>query len=175
MPTQEDTILKTLIGQRVQILAYINFIVRDRDISEDVYQEVSLYTIKNQEKINDEKHLVRYIRRVSRNFSLNAIQKERKKPISVNHQLLDLIESDWQQFDKESSTPMYGALKKCLEDLTPNANNLINLRYAQGISGQKLADRLGKQVNTIYVAISRIHKTLAACIKERCEVRGYKL
>lgn len=57
------------------------------------------------------------------------------------------------------------ALKACLERLSPYSRRLIELRYAQGISGPQLAEAVGRKLNTIYVALTRTHRTLAECVR----------
>ncbi len=175
MPVEEKDILKVLIGQRAEILAYIDYIIRDHGIAEDVFQEVSIYAIQKKDTINDHQHLVRWITRVSRNLALKAIEKKRKNPVNVNHKLLDLFEADLQELEDKASSPMYGALKKCLTHLTPYANQLITLRYGKGFSGQKIADHVNRKIHTVYVALSRIHKTLSSCIKEQYDSKGINL
>ena len=55
----------------------------------------------------------------------------------------------------------------CLEQLSPCAQNLVKLRYAEGVSGERLAEVVDRSLNTVYVALSRIHRSLGDCIKQR--------
>lgn len=54
-----------------------------------------------------------------------------------------------------------------MEQLTPNARELIDLRYARDIKGRALAEKLGRKPNAVFVALSRIHRTLSDCIQAR--------
>ena len=77
------------------------------------------------------------------------------------------MDGHWEQFDEAESNDVIHALHACIGELTPNARRLIDLRYRNGLSGVKLADTMGKQLNTVYVALTRIHRTLAECITRR--------
>ena len=86
--------------------------------------------------------------------------------------VLDLVEADWARRDEEAADRRHGALRACLEQLSPYVQELIRLRYGEGLSGAGLAKALNRQVNTVYVALSRAHNTLATCIRTRLAESG---
>ena len=85
----------------------------------------------------------------------------------MDQAVLDLVEADWAQRDDQTFDRRRDALRTCLEQLSPYVQELIRLRYGEGLSGAGLAKALDRQVNTVYVALSRAHNTLATCVRTR--------
>ena len=42
---------------------------------------------------------------------------------------------------------------------------LLAMRYEEEISGQEIADRLGRPINTVYVTLTRLHRALEECVR----------
>jgi RNA polymerase sigma-70 factor (ECF subfamily) len=80
--------------------------------------------------------------------------------------LLDQMEEIWAEHDPSPTADLVEALRHCLERLSPNARELVKLRYQDGISGSRLAEVVNRQLNTVYVALSRIHRSLGDCIRQ---------
>lgn len=59
------------------------------------------------------------------------------------------------------------ALRKCLQELRDSDYELIQLRYDDGFSVQKLSGRLGKSPSAIKGALLRARRALRACIEQR--------
>ena len=55
----------------------------------------------------------------------------------------------------------------CLEKLSPYARRVVELRYVEGLTGSRLAEALNRNLTAAYVAVSRINKTLAECVRNR--------
>ena len=62
---------------------------------------------------------------------------------------------------------MQEALRRCLEPLTPNNRELLRLRYFERRSCTEVAAIMGKKIETVYQALTRLHRALGECIKHR--------
>jgi DNA-directed RNA polymerase specialized sigma24 family protein len=51
--------------------------------------------------------------------------------------------------------------------LTLRAQQIVTLRYVQGLNGAQVAETLGRKVHTVYVALTRIHGRLRECVQSR--------
>jgi len=167
MPLEHDHVLRLLLSGRALLLAYIQTIVRDGHLAEDVFQEVSVLALNKRDEIADETHFRGWIRRAARLEALAALRKHERLPSALSEQVLDALEAQWDNYDNEWAARRVDALRQCLGRLTDNAQRLVRLRYHDGISGVALAEQFGKPVNTIYVALSRIHRTLADCVERQ--------
>ena len=172
MGLAEDIVVRFLLSHRSQLLAFIRGIGCDRDLAEDTYQEVCVSVVLKRDEIEDAAHLRNWCRQAARFRAIDALRKRNVQPIVVDQAVLDLVEADWAQRDDELVEHRHRALRACLEQLSPYVRELIRLRYSEGLSGAALAKALDRQVNTVYVALSRAHNTLAACVRTRLAESG---
>ena len=89
-------------------------------------------------------------------------------------ELLELMDEQWLERDGSSAGPDLEHLQSCLTKLTPYARQVVDLRYGQGLTTQKVADVLQKKVEAVYKALVRIHTALEECVRRRlgAESRG---
>jgi len=59
------------------------------------------------------------------------------------------------------------ALSRCLEQLRPKDRELIQLRYAAGANGDRVAEQLGRPANSVYQSLGRIRRALMECVQHR--------
>lgn len=161
---------RLLVTHRAMLLGYIAAIVRDRDLTEDVFQNVALVVVDKAEAFATDNDFPPWARRVARLEALTALRRLRKAPTLVDPSLIDVLERDWEATDGPS--PEEAALRACLEGLSPYARRLIELRYADGLSGVAVAEHLNRSRNTVYVALSRAYRCLAACVRRRLAQEG---
>lgn len=164
MPITEDTIVRELWHHRARLLAYIEVIVRDRDLAEDVFQEVSIAALTKRDQINDAEHLVRWLGQAARFHGLTAARNRSNRQRVFDDRVLDQIEAMWQAGQTADLGASGDALQACLEKLTPRNRELIELRYQHGLTGAALAEAAGRKQNTVYVTLARLHKSLADCV-----------
>lgn len=165
-PLDQAGALRLLLANRAMLLGYINVITGDPTLTEDVFQEVSIVVMEKFADVQDTDGFRPWARTIARFQSLKAVNKRRANPVILAGEVIDRLDQAWEQHDREDQrTTSVAALERCIARLTPRAQELVNLRYHQDLSGQHIAERLRKPLNTIYVAISRIHRTLADCVR----------
>ena len=59
------------------------------------------------------------------------------------------------------------ALRKCVKKLPEQEKHLLALRYEDGATIKKIAQRIQRSVNTLYKTYSRIHVQLFNCIRKQ--------
>lgn len=171
MPISEDAIVQVLMSQRARLLAYIWAIVRDGELVEDVFQEVSLLAVREREKLRDESALPVWLRRTARFKALAALREQGRRASLLGDDVLDQLDAQWESQQQETSQAEFQtALRHCLKELTPGAQQIVALRYMEGLKGTEVAKRLGKERKTVYQALSRIHNTLRACIGRQLQL-----
>jgi RNA polymerase sigma-70 factor (ECF subfamily) len=172
-PLDHGTALRLLLANRAMLLGYINAITGDPTLSEDVFQEVSIVVMDKFATVTGVEGFRPWARTIARFQSLKAVNRRRASPIRLAGEVLDRLDRAWEEQDRDDPrAASVAALEQCIARLTPRAQQLVHLRYHQGLSGQAIADELGKPLNTIYVAISRIHRSLAECIRNQLSGTG---
>ncbi|MCP4509865.1 MAG: sigma-70 family RNA polymerase sigma factor [Fuerstiella sp.] len=64
------------------------------------------------------------------------------------------------------------ALAKCLTQLRVKDRELIELRYAPGANGDKVAKTLGRPANSVYQSLGRIRRVLMECVRMQLAEEG---
>lgn len=166
MGLDQGTVVRILISERVKLFAYICAIVRDEHMAEDVLQEVSMLMLDKREELRDANALPIWLRRAARLTALTAMRRQTRRPVLMDESLLDRIDPFWDALDREP-TDRTEALSRCVDRLTPTAREVLRLRYVENLSGQQLADRTGRKLDSVYMALSRIHARLADCVRRQ--------
>jgi RNA polymerase sigma-70 factor (ECF subfamily) len=162
----QTSALRLLLANRGMLLGYINVITGDPTLTEDVFQEVSIVVMQKYRDVQDPDGFRPWARTIARFQALKAVNRRRANPVVLAGEVIDRLDRAWEERDREDRRDAsVAALERCLAKLTPRAQELVHLRYHEDLSGQHISERLRKPLNTIYVAISRIHRTLAECVR----------
>lgn len=168
MALDQETAFRLLMSQRAMLLGYVLPIVRDRQHAEDVLQNVGLIVLKKHHQIPDEDAFPGWIRRTARWEAMNLCRKEKRAPGLFDDALLESLEEHWAAYDmrtNEENAQAMAALRECLDRLTPRSRMLLDCRYQQDMSGKDLSREFSRPVKTVYMALSRIHRTLGDCVR----------
>jgi RNA polymerase sigma-70 factor (ECF subfamily) len=160
-------VVRALIRDRVKLLGYIWAIVRDHNLADDLFQDVTVLAIERAEKINDEGHLLLWSRKAARFKALEVLRSKAYRMALLDDDVLDMLEADWAAADSTSTCEEADHLRSCVEQLTPRAKEIVHLRYTEGLSGIQVAETIEIKVESVYVALARIHRNLAECIRRR--------
>jgi RNA polymerase sigma factor (sigma-70 family) len=163
----EAALVRLLVSERVKMLAYIQSLVLDEDLAEDVFQDVCMLAVKKVAAIKDETHLLRWLRTTARFQSLNALQKRKQRHLSFDDGLLDVLESAWKKRDSDAVAEMTESLRHCVNQLPATSRNLVEQRFMQQKDYPQLALESGRPVASLYVTFSRILAALNDCISAR--------
>jgi RNA polymerase sigma-70 factor (ECF subfamily) len=155
------------------VLAYIWVIVRDVHLVEDVFQEVAALAVQKREELRDEAALPVWLRRTARFQALAALRDKSRDPTQpLTPEILDRLDAYWSSQDGQVEDARVPALEDCLTQLSPDARQIVALRYGKGLPGIKVAEALGRNARTIYMALTRIHHSLRDCIEQKLAVTG---
>ena len=102
---------------------------------------------------------------IARYNILNYRKKYNKKPIILDEDVLDRIDS--LKDDNSDSDNRMDALRKCIGLLPGNSSRLVQMRYTDGIDVKEISQRLGRSTPWVYKILSRVHITLMRCINRR--------
>ena len=172
MPLSQNELLQLLLAHRAMLMGYVSLIVGDSHLAEDVFQEVALVVMNKGRAVTSAEGFPAWARTVARYKALNARKNRQRTPLALDEDLIDLLEDQWHAGDAAPPSAVPNALRECLERLSPQSRKLIELRYGHNLSGTALSERVGQQLNTVYVALSRIYRTLSNCVKLRLSREG---
>lgn len=153
------------------LTAYLTSMVGDLSIAEDIAQEVAVAATRQYDRAQHDRPFMPWVFGIARNQVALHLRKKYRQPVLFDSDVVDEIEAAFVRVTPEAADRR-GALAECLEQLSPKARRLVELRYTQGTKPQQIATQTGTTANTVCVALSRIRKTLGDCIGRRLSRRG---
>ena len=172
MGLSEAELVQRLLQERVRLLAYIWTIVRDSHLAEDIFQEVSLLAVRKRSEISQPAALLSWLRKAARLHAFSTMRKINRTETLLSNEVLDSLDLAWDKLSGESTTDLADALQHCMKRLSPRSQQIIGLRYQHKLSGDGVADRMNMKVNSLYVALGRIHKALHDCVQRVLAEKG---
>ena len=137
------------------IYSYIYFIVRDREMAEDIFQETfikAIVTIK-QGRYTENGKFRAWINRIAHNLIIDNYRQERNEQTISNDECeVDLFNnsklSDGTIEDMIIKDQILADVKKLINYLPDNQKEVLLLRYYQDLSFKEIAEITGVSINT---------------------------
>ena len=100
---------------------------------------------------------------------LASVDPDRRPFVTAEMDVLEAAMSANEAVD-QSSSPRREALRRCLERM-PQAKGrrVLELRYGEGLPGEKVAEQVGLSLNALYTLLSRVRRSLQECIERRLQ------
>jgi RNA polymerase sigma-70 factor (ECF subfamily) len=137
------------------VYSYIYFIVRNRELAEDIFQETfvkAIVTIK-QGRYTENGKFRAWISRIAHNLIIdNYRQEKNEQTISNDDCEIDLFNnyklSEGTIEDELIKSQILADVKKLIDYLPDNQKEVLMLRYYQDLSFKEIADITGVSINT---------------------------
>lgn len=137
------------------IHSYIYFIVRNRDLTEDIFQETfvkAIVTIK-QGRYTENGKFKAWITRIAHNLIIDNFRQERSENTVSNDEVeVDLFNNmklcDGTVEDSLVNRQVFSDVKKLVSYLPDNQKEVLEMRYYQDLSFKEIADITGVSINT---------------------------
>lgn len=175
-PRQDPVLSEELAARWVRaqpiLTAYLTSMVGDLSIAEDIAQEVAVAATRQYDRAQHDRPFMPWVFGIARNQVAMHLRTKYRQHVLFDSAVVDEIEAAFVRVSPEVSDRR-SALAECLEQLSPKARQLVELRYTQGTKPQQIAAKLGTTANTVSVSLSRIRKTLGDCVSRRL-ARGGK-
>jgi len=135
--------------------SYIYYIVRDRDLTEDIFQETFvkvIMTIK-QGRYTESGKFKAFIMRIAHNLIIDNFRQERNENTISNDEVdVDLFNDvrlcDGTIEDHMVQNQIFSDIKKMVKYLPDNQREVLEMRYYQDMSFKEIADLTGVSINT---------------------------
>lgn len=162
----EQQLVKTLLAEQGRVIAYVQSIVRDPDLADDIFQDVCVLAVEKRAQIQDETHLQKWLLTAARMEALSALRRRKRESLLLDEQVLDAIDASWREQDVLDLTARSDALRRCLSSLSDGHQALVAKRFVNGYDYPRLAAECHRSVSSLYVTFSRIYAFLAKCISD---------
>lgn len=154
---------RELLRHRKALYAYLYAIVRDPGLAEDLFQEVSLVLLRQDQPVQD---FWPFAREVARRQALAALRQRGREPVLLEGAALDALDRGFDAVVPQTQARA-DALRECLKRLPDLWRKIVELRYWGRLAVGQVASRLVRSENTVSVTLNRIRSRLAQCVRDR--------
>lgn len=137
------------------IHSYIFYIVRNQDLTEDIFQETFLKVIMTikQGRYTDSGKFKAWITRIAHNLIIDNYRQERNENTISNDEVEVDLFNDMKLCDANVEDDMvqeqvFADIKKLVKHLPDNQREVLEMRYYQDMSFKEIADLTGVSINT---------------------------
>ncbi|MDR1203211.1 MAG: sigma-70 family RNA polymerase sigma factor [Tannerellaceae bacterium] len=137
------------------IHSYIYFIVRNKDLTEDIFQEtfVKVITTIKQGRYTENGKFKAWITRIAHNLIIDYFRQERSENTVSNDDVeVDLFNNiklcDGTIEDMIVRNQVLSDVKKLIQHLPDSQREVLEMRYYQDLSFKEIADITGVSINT---------------------------
>lgn len=138
-----------------RVYSYIYFIVKNREVTEDIFQETfikAITTIK-QGRYQDNGKFLAWINRIAHNLIIDSFRKSSNENVcsndSYDYDLLNVISlADSCIEDKIVYNQVMQDVAKLVDALPESQQEVIRMRYYDDLSFKEIADKTGVSINT---------------------------
>jgi RNA polymerase sigma-70 factor (ECF subfamily) len=137
------------------IHSYIYYIVRNQDLTEDIFQDTFLKVIMTikQGRYTDNGKFKAWITRIAHNLIIDNFRQERNENTISNDEVeVDLLNDmrlcDSNIEDEMVQEQVFMDVKKLVNHLPENQREVLEMRFYQDMSFKEIADITGVSINT---------------------------
>jgi RNA polymerase sigma-70 factor (ECF subfamily) len=159
-----EQLLTLLISHQQRLAGFVRTLVPNRADAEEVLQEVCLYIWRHADEFQLGTDFAAWAFRVAHFHVLTWRKRQSRDRLVFDELLVDQLATDAQSLD-EHAERQQAALEECLNKLIARDREIISLRYELGATTQEVADKVGRNVKTLYATLNRIRLSLLECIE----------
>lgn len=147
------------------------FIVRhvgDRNVADDIAQDVFISAMQGREKYRGEGPAAHWLLRIARFRVIDYLRRKVRRPGALPiHTMIDRLRCEYLNQADDQQTGYLDALRGCLKLADPAQRSLISRFYYDGESAEKIGRDLGRAAGTVRMMMLRIRKSLRTCIQSK--------
>jgi len=143
-----------LSRHKSRVFAFIMSKVKNRDITEDIFQDTFIKVINSLQKgkYNEEGKFLPWMMRISHNLVIDHFRKEskmRKIRPTLEFDIFDVIDDGSKnQEEIMIQTQVHSDLKILIEQLPSDQKEVLKMRYFEDLSFKEISDLTDSSINT---------------------------
>ncbi len=161
---REKLFFRLYMTHQKNIYAFILALARNCNDTDDIMQETMAVMWRKFDQFDPGTSFVGWGIEIARRQVMNFRNRNNHKTVQFSNKILEIIDQSATQ-RKPKLTNNIEILRNCLKKLPDNDRKLIQLRYDQELKIKSIAEYVGRPVQGLYKAMSRIHCALLHCVQ----------
>jgi len=143
-----------LTRHKSRVFAFIMSKIKNRDLSEDIFQDTFIKVINSLQKgkYNEEGKFLPWMMRISHNLVIDHFRKEakmRKVRPTTEFDIFDVLDDgNKNQEEVMMQTQVHTDLKVLIEQLPKDQKEVLKMRYFEDLSFKQISDLTETSINT---------------------------
>ena len=162
-------LMRLALEHRAQLWGFLMGLTKDPQKAEDLFQNTYLILCEKWDQYRPGTNFMAWARQIARYEFLASVDPGRRPFVTAEIEVLDLALQATER--REAPSLRRDALRRCLDQL-PDARGrrVLELRYGEGLSGERVARAVDLSLNALYTLLSRVRRSLQDCVEKRLRV-----
>jgi RNA polymerase sigma-70 factor (ECF subfamily) len=152
------------------VLAYCIRMLRDRELAEDVAQQVFTEAFRDIEGFRRESSLRTWLIGIAHHRCGDAIKARTRRSAKIelsSEAVTDHVDSASAQTEQLDRARLAAALEDCLGELSEEIRATILLRFLSEMTYEEMSKAMDKKADTLCVRVARALPLLKACLERK--------
>ena len=161
--TRIQAFMNLYVGKEQCIQSYIYTLVQNWADSEDILQETAKVLWAKFEEFEPDTDFLAWALTIA-HYQVLKFRKSQNKPMLFSSRLIEDLAGKAADYAHGTSRRQ-DALRQCMKKLTERDRQMLELRYRDGTTVERVAQHVGRNVKTVYKYLDRIRWQLLRCIQ----------
>lgn len=161
---REEEFLRLYSANQPRIFAYIFTLLPNWCDAEDVLQETCVVLWRAFDEFQPGTNFRAWACKTAFHQVLSFRKRQKRVPIALSNEFVTTVAADLAKMDTSLNRRLE-ALAACMAKLPGRAADLLRRCYQAGLATKQVAEELGRPAGTIYKELTRIRRTLFACVE----------
>ncbi|MBB5352461.1 RNA polymerase sigma-70 factor (ECF subfamily) [Haloferula luteola] len=163
--SDQGEFVRLLLQHQDALLVFICHLVPNRDVRDDVLQEVNLLLWEKREEFELGTNFRAWAYAFARYVAMRSRTKAiREGKVAFGHELIETLADEFEEEDPLLAEGM-PALRECLERLTEEDRALLLMRYRKHGAVEQFAESTGKSSAAVRGVLFRLRIALRRCVE----------
>jgi RNA polymerase sigma-70 factor (ECF subfamily) len=166
--TRDPLVFSELLRDgRSRVFGYLLALVQNLADAEDLYQQTALLLWEKFDQYEPGTDFGSWATTVAHYTALNFLRTQSRRRALFSAAAMERLAMVQGELKSSHGTARSDALAKCVASLPDSERRLVRLRYEGEQSVEDIAAQERRTVGAVYTALSRIRKSLLACVEQR--------
>jgi RNA polymerase sigma-70 factor (ECF subfamily) len=157
--------LQAFLQQRQSLFSFILSLMRDRDVAEDVFQDVALIAFDKCGEFQPGTDFRAWVREIARRRVLKAREMGGRRLVMLEPEAIDAVAAAHERVKEDVWHDREKALATCMQDLPERHRLIVTYRYRDLLAFDVIAQKLKSTSNSVQVMLTKIRKALRRCVE----------
>ena len=163
--SENAAFLRLFAATQPHLFAYIYTLLPNWNDAEEVLQETSLVLWRSFSEYEQGTNFKAWACKTAFYQVLSFRKRQKRKPVLMSREVVEAVAEESADLT-DLLDEQLRALAGCINKLQPRDRNLLDRFYGLGISVKLIAEQLERPVGTITKSLTRVRRTLFACIEQ---------